>query len=404
MKTLLQINTVVNYGSTGHIVEDIGRMAIEKGWKSYIAYGRNNRISESELIRVGTSLDVKLHGLQTRLFDRHGLGSVRSTKSLVKQIDILKPDIIHLHNLHGYYLNIEILFNYLKNSQIPVVWTLHDCWSLTGHCSHFSMIGCNKWKTVCSFCPQTSEYPSSLLFDRSYKNFLQKKKIFSSIKNLKIVTVSSWLKDIVENSYLAKYDTNVIYNGVDVEVFSPQINIKELKQKYDIDNKFVLIGVATDWSKPKGINDYIKLIEYLPLDCVVIMVGLTPDIIRSLPNRIIGLPRTENLIELAQLYSVADVVLNLSYQESFGLTTVEGFACGVPGIVYNCTASPELIDRNTGFVIEPGDFAGIVNAVRIIKKNGKPHYSDNCRKLAINLYNKDDRYNEYIELYKNMLI
>ena len=402
MKKLLQINSVVNSGSTGRIAEEIGQTAMIAGWKSYIAYGRNDRHSKSELIKIGNDWDINLHGLQTRLFDRHGLGSKFATKVLVRQIEKIAPDIIHLHNLHGYYLNIEILFQYLKEAKIPVVWTFHDCWPITGHCSHFSFVGCEKWKTQCFSCPQKTDYPASWLIDRSEKNFNLKKKLFTSLPNVTLVPVSKWLSGILEESYLQDYPVKVIHNGINTEVFRPLAGAA-FRTKHHLEDKFILLGVASIWSTRKGLKDFIALSKLLDTDYQIVLVGLTRKQMKQLPENILGIERTESVEELAEIYSAADIVLNLSYEETFGLTTVEGFACGTPGIVYNATASPELIDDSTGIIVEKGDMKGLVEAIIQIKEKGKQSYTEACVNRAHRLYRKEDRYREYIELYEKLI-
>lgn len=402
MKTLLQINSVVNSGSTGRIAEEIGQTAIAAGWKSYIAYGRNDRPSQSELIKIGNDWDIKMHGFQTRLFDKHGLGSRSATKELIGKISEISPDIIHLHNIHGYYINIEILFKYLRKTNIPVVWTLHDCWPITGHCSYFSFVGCEKWKIKCYDCPQKNSYPASWLIDRSEKNFHLKKELFTSLPNLTLVPVSKWLSGILKESYLLHYPLNVIHNGINTEVFKPSTH-NVFRKKYHFEYKFILIGVATSWGKRKGLKDYIELSKHLNSDFQIILVGLSRKQIEQLPDNILGIERTESVEELANMYSEADIVLNLSYEETFGLTTVEGFACGTPGIVYNATASPELIDETTGLVVEQGNIGKLIDAINKIKDKGKQSYSGACVNRAHRLYKKEDRYQEYIELYDSLL-
>ncbi|HBT84778.1 MAG TPA: glycosyl transferase [Porphyromonadaceae bacterium] len=401
-KIVLQLNTVINSGSTGRIAEEIGEMSMKVGWDSYIAYGRNERPSASKLIRIGNEKDIKLHGLQTRLFDRHGLASKAATSKLIEKIKEIKPNIIHLHNIHGYYLNYEILFEFLIIANIPVVWTLHDCWPITGHCSYFSFIGCEKWKTQCYECPQKTSYPASYFIDRSKKNFTLKKELFNSLSNLTLVPVSKWLSNILSESFLQNYPIKVINNGIDTEAFKPSESI-EFRAKYGLEKKILLLGVATSWSLRKGLKDYIELSKELDADCQIVLVGLTKKQIGLLPMNIIGIERTESVEKLANLYSSADIVLNLSYEETFGLTTVEGFACGTPGIVYNATASPELIDSSTGIVVEPGDIAGLIEAINEIKQYGKHYYSEACVNRAHDLYNKENKYKEYIDLYESLL-
>ena len=223
MPVLFQICVEGNTGSTGRSAEEIGNLAIQKGWGSYIAFGRFPRPSNSHSIRIESNWGVYLHGLKTRLFDQHCLGSVNATRKLVRNIERIKPDIIHLHHLHGYYINIKILFEYLANTTIPVVWTFHDCWSFTGHCAHFDHIGCEKWKTECNHCPQKKEYPSSYLLDRSRKNFIEKRELFNSIRNLTIISVSRWLDEKVRVSFLSEKSRKVIYNGIDTDLFRPEL-------------------------------------------------------------------------------------------------------------------------------------------------------------------------------------
>lgn len=402
MKKLLQINSVVNSGSTGRIAEEIAHTAIASGWESYIAFGRNERYSESNLIRIGNDLGIKMHGLQTRLFDRHGLGSVKSTKLFIQQVDKIKPDIIHLHNIHGYYINIEILFNYLSKVDVPVVWTLHDCWSITGHCTHFSYVGCEKWRTKCYSCPQKNEYPASLFIDRSEKNYILKNELFNSLSNLTLVPVSQWLSDILKDSFLQKYPSSVINNGINTSVFKPTGN-NEFRERYGLQNKFILLGVAGIWSQRKGLEDFIELSKTLGADYQIILVGLTRKQKDQLPVEILGIERTESVEELAELYASSDVYINTTYEDTFPTTNLESLACGTPVITYNTGGSPESIDESTGIVVEQGNISKLVEAIRVIKDNGKQYYSDACVNRVDRLYKKEDRYKEYIDLYESLI-
>lgn len=402
MKKLLQINSVVNSGSTGRIAEEIAHTAIASGWESYIAFGRNERYSESNLIRIGNDLGIKMHGLQTRLFDRHGLGSVKSTKLFIQQVDKIKPDIIHLHNIHGYYINIEILFNYLSKVDVPVVWTLHDCWSITGHCTHFSYVGCEKWRTKCYSCPQKNEYPASLFIDRSEKNYILKNELFNSLSNLTLVPVSQWLSDILKDSFLQKYPSSVINNGINTSVFKPTGN-NEFRERYGLQNKFILLGVAGIWSQRKGLEDFIELSKTLGADYQIILVGLTRKQKDQLPVEILGIERTESVEELAELYASSDVYINTTYEDTFPTTNLESLACGTPVITYNTGGSPESIDESTGIVVEQGNISKLVEAIRVIKDNGKQYYSDACVNRVNRLFKKEDRYKEYIDLYESLI-
>jgi hypothetical protein len=313
MKKLLQINPVARIStSTGRIMKEIGDLAIDNGWESYIAYSKGRdgiKTCRSKMIPVGNKLSVAWHGFITRIFDRHGLASNCATKQFIKEIKRIKPDVIHIHNIHGYFLNYKILFNFLAQSGIPVIWTIHDCWLFTGHCYHYSYIKCNKWQTECNNCPQKKSFPASILVDRSKKNFYDKSKYFNSISKDKflLVTVSNWMKEEVKKSFLKNNNLIVINNGIDLSIFKyyPDNNIKE---KYNITQKYILLGVASIWSKEKGLDDFIELSKYLNDDEIIVLVGVNDDIMRRLPNNILGIKRTENILELAKLYSGATML------------------------------------------------------------------------------------------------
>ena len=404
MPRLLQINSFCNFGSTGHIVEDIAQLGIKKGWECYVAAGRGNFNTESHLIKIGNKSDILIHGLKTRFFDQHGLGSIWATHKLIKDIKRIKPDIIHLHNIHGYYLNYPILFRYLANLNIPIVWTLHDCWTFTGHCTYYSNINCNKWMTGCYQCPQKNTYPRTTMIDRSKQNWLDKKKAFTSINNLTIITVSDWLKENVKKSFLKNYNIRRIYNGINTEIFKPQSDFNSIIEKYRLDNsKFHILGVASVWDERKGLNEFIQLRHKLPNNYEIILVGLNDKQISSLPLGIKGIKRTENQKELAALYSFANVFINASHEETLGLTTIESLACGTPAIVHNTTACPEVIDEKTGYTLITNNLNEIIERIEEIKKNSKIQYSDYCRKRVINYFRKNDKYEEYFQLYENLL-
>jgi glycosyltransferase involved in cell wall biosynthesis len=404
MPTLFQISIQVNSGTIGRIAEQIGQIVINHGWKSYITYARNCLYSTSETIKIGNKLDIYWHGINTRLLDNHCLCSKNATKKLIKQIKQIKPDIIQIHNIHGYYLNMKILFDFLKNSCIPVVWTLHDCWSFTGHCVYFDYIDCNKWVTGCYKCPQKGTYPASILLDRSHRNYQIKKQYFTSVKNMTTVSVSYWLGELVKKSFLNKYPIRVIYNGINTDIFCPVANTDEIKRKYGIENKIILLGVASTWSKRKGFDDFIALNNIIDHEIYkIVLVGLNNNQIKKLSKEIIGIKRTESVKDLVALYSAADVHISCSVEETFGLTIVESMACGTPVIAYNCTAIPELIDDNTGFIVNRGDINSIYNYIKKIHAVGKNHFSENCRKKATNKFNSQNRYNEYLSLYNQLL-
>lgn len=396
---ILQINTSVNTGSTGHIAEDIGKILLKDGHQSFIAAGFTDRPSASQVIKIGNAWDKKLHGLKTRIFDRHGFGSKGATLQLVKEIAQIKPDIIHLHNLHGYYLHIGVLFEYLKKMQLPVVWTLHDCWPFTGHCSHFDRVNCHKWKEQCYACPNIKGYPASFGFDNSRKNFQDKRDIFNGLNNLQIVTPSQWLANHVRNSFLGKYPVHVINNGIDLSVFKT-FDIEEDIKKYNPFGKKIILGVASTWKKRKAFEDFIQLSRLIGQNDQIVLVGLDKMQIKYLPYNITGVKRTESLNELAALYSASDVFVNPTYVDNFPTTNLEALACGTPVITYNTGGSLEAIDTETGIVVEKGDIDGLHKAILQICSKGKDFYSIKCRERAVKLYNKDGRYADYLNLYK----
>jgi len=403
MPTLLQINTVVNYGSTGKIAEEIGEVSIKNGWKSYIAFGRNERTSKSNLIKIGNKFGINLHVLKTRIFDRHGYGSKRDTISLIDRIKEIKPDIIHLHNIHGYYLNIDVLFAYLSESNVPVIWTLHDCWPFTGHCSYFDFVDCNKWEKECFSCPQKKEYPASLFIDNSKRNFKDKQKIFNSAQNLTLVPVSNWLGDLVKKSFLKKHQLITINNGVNLDKFYPKKNSEFIKKRYGVGDRFMLLGVAASWEPRKGFQDFIKLSRLIDENSIIILVGLNEKQIKVLPDNIIGISRTENVSDLVDLYSSADLFLNLTYEDNFPTTNIEALSCGTPVLTYNTGGSIESISLETGYIVEKGDFEGILKSIRLSNEKDRLELSELCRKRAESLYNKNDKYQEYIHLYNGLL-
>lgn len=397
---LLQINVVANWGSTGRIAEEIGQCAISENWESYVAYGRNANASSSNLLKIGSRKDILYHVLYSRLFDLHGLASRKATINLIKLIKQIKPNIIHLHNIHGYYLNYPILFDYLSRSSIPVVWTLHDCWAFTGHCSHYDFIKCRKWETKCENCALSKSYPASWRADRSTENYLLKKKLFANLSNLTIVPVSNWLACEVQKSFLGKVPLQMIHNGVDVDVFRVCCSVKE---RFMNENKMMILGVASVWSPRKGLGDFIKLATVLPKDCVIVLLGLSSDQMKNLPENVIGITRVNDTHQLAELYSSADVFVNPTWEDNFPTTNIEALACGTPIITYRTGGSVEAVTVETGIIVEQGDIDGLLAAIERIKSKGRDYYASACRNHAVLFYSKKERYTEYLRLYKNIL-
>ncbi|WP_152286912.1 glycosyltransferase [Flavicella marina] len=399
---ILQINTFINSRSTGKIAEDIGKLVLSKGWESFYAFGRDPRPSVSKAIKIGNIIDVFYHGIQSFLFDKHGFGSKSATKRFIKKVKKIDPDIIHIHNIHGYYLNIELFFNYLKASNKPVVWTLHDCWSYTGHCAYYSYINCKKWETECNNCPQLDNYPRSFFKDNSKDNFYKKNELFNSLENLTIVPVSKWLKKELQYSYLKNHIIKMIHNGIDLKSFYIRNECKVF-DRFKISSKFVILGVANVWEKRKGLEDFIELSKKLLEDEVIFLVGLNDKQLKKIPNNIIGISNTKNIDELSEIYSNADVLFNPTWEDNFPTINLEALASGTPVVTYRTGGSVESIDDKTGFVIEQGDILAAVDKIRHIKQVSKSEYTHHCRVKAEKYYNKDIVFKEYIRIYEDLV-
>lgn len=402
MPKLVQINVVASFGSTGKIVSNIGQKAISKDWQSIIGYGQKQNSSTSNALLVGNKIDFYNHILQTRLFDRHGLASKKATGNFIQNLKKINPDIIHLHNIHGYFLNYPTLFNYLSEFNKPIVWTLHDCWAFTGHCTHYENIGCYKWKTQCKKCPQLETYPASSWLDNSKTNFQLKKKYFTMPKNMHIITVSNWLKKEVKQSFLSNYEIGTIYNGLDTQLFKPTEN-DELRAKFNLANLKIILGVASVWSRNKGLLDFINLSHKLNEDEKIVLIGLNKAQIKSLPSNIIGLERTQNVNELINWYTIADVYVNTSVEESFGFTTVEALACNTPVIVYNSTANPEIINDDVGLCIDKNNILQLRESISKILNTPKESYKRVCRSHVLRNFDNKDKIQEYMNLYESLI-
>ena len=398
---LLQINVAANWGSHGRIAEEIGLEAMAQGWESYIAYGRYANPSKSHVVKIGDLFDHCLHGAQSLLLDRHGLASCGPTKKLIREIEQIKPDLIHLHNIHGFYLNYPILFRYLSTVDIPVVWTLHDCWAFTGHCAWPIHGHCDRFQEQCCHCPlQSKGYPKSFLLDRSRSNFKLKKRYFRSLQDLHLVTVSRWLEQQVRLSFMQDMDIRTIYNGLDTEVFRPS----GTPPTSVTDGHPLVLGVCNAWYDWKGLDDMAALREILPDDYEVMVVGVNEDQMHRLPEGITCIRRTDSVSQLAEIYSQADVFVNPSKVESFGMTTAEALSCGTPSIVYDTSACPEVVDNLTGRVVPLGDVNALAKAVmEICSLPGREAMRQACRERAIRLFNRQDRYKEYLQLYNEVL-
>ena len=391
---ILQINSVCGVGSTGRIATDLYKVLEEQGHECKIAYGRGVAPEGIDSIKIGSNLDNYTHVFKTRVFDKHGFGSVNATKKFIEEVKEYNPDIIHLHNIHGYYINIEILFNYLKEANKPVIWTLHDCWAFTGHCAYFDYVGCDKWKNGCNKCPQKEGYPTSKVFDNSKLNYEKKRELFTSIKNMTIVTPSKWLANLVKESFLGKYPVEIINNGIDLEVFKPTES--DFRERYNLQDKFIILGVASVWEERKGLKYFIELSKELSADYKVVVVGVTEKQKKELPNNILAITRTNNVKELAEIYTAVDVFVNPTLEDNFPTTNLEALACGTPVITFNTGGSVESIDNKNGIVVYEKDLNALKKAILKINNNILNY------EIKSEIYNKFDRYKDYIELYHKL--
>jgi len=366
---VLQINTTCGRGSTGRIAVDIHKLLLEQGHESVIAYGRGEPLNCDNTIKIGNKIDFYNHALKTRLLDRHCFGSKKATQDFVDEVKNYSPDIIHLHNIHGYYLNIEILFNFLKKFNKPVVWTLHDCWAFTGHCSHFDYANCYKWETHCQKCPERKSYPKSMFIDNSYNNYEKKRSLFTSLDKLTLVTPSEWLAKLVKRSFLKEYPVKVINNGIDLNVFKPTPS--DFRKKYNLENKFIILGVANKWGKRKGFEYFIELSKQLSEDEIIVLVGLSKKQVKTLPANIIGIERTNSITELAEIYSVADVFVNPTLEENYPTVNLEAQACGTYALTFDSGGAREtILSESTGKCLTQKKPDEILYSLRTIETNG----------------------------------
>lgn len=403
MKVLL-INSVCGIGSTGRICTDLAQQFEKDGHEVKIAYGRENFVPDQfqkYAVRIGSDLDVKLHGIRTRVLDEHGFGSVNATKKFLKWADTYEPDLLWLHNIHGYYINVELLFEWIKSRpDMQVKWTLHDCWAFTGHCTHFSVAKCEQWKTLCQKCPEKDRYPASKLKDNCRKNYVRKCQAFTGVKNMKLITPSKWLADLVKQSFLKEYPVEVCYNTIDKTIFKPTPS--DFRKRYGLQEKMIILGVASTWSDRKGLNDFYRLAELLDERYAIVLVGLSEkqsqelsqkmqeveqetkekiifensvseenfiykkhgiviepgvlNLYRAVTNlkkedcsvkvgktKIVCIPKTSSSLKLAMLYSMADVFVNPTYEDNYPTVNLEAKACGTKVITYNTGGCAETL-------------------------------------------------------------
>lgn len=390
---VLEINSVAGSGSTGRIACQIADIVVQQGGEARVAYGRSYYAKGCNvpIYRIGSDIEVKIHAGLSRITDRQGFYSKKATEKFVGYVKQYNPDIIHLHNVHGYYLHLPILFNFLADFKKPIVWTLHDCWAFTGHCSHFDFVGCEKWKTGCYHCPQKRKYPKSLFLDQSKRNWEEKKQLFTSISNMTVVTPSHWLAGLVKESFLSNYPVEVIHNGIDLKVFRPTPST--WKEDHGI-TKPIVLACALIWDERKGYRDVLKLAELLPENQFVV-VGISEKQAKTLPRSIIGIRRTSSVKELVNIYSAADVFINTTYEDNYPTVNLEAIACGTPVISYDTGGSSETVKGSPlGSIIPRGDISSMEEMIQ--NKINDPIESDN---QSVDRLDKVQSYKNYHKLF-----
>lgn len=400
MMKVLQINAVSGIRSTGRICTEISDYLNKNSHEGYIAYSAG--VPSFGGYTIGNKFDAKMHALLSRISGKQAYFSTFASMALLKYMNKLKPDVVHLHNLHGNYINLKLILNYLAKKDIATVITLHDCWFYTGKCTHYTADNCYKWKTECHDCPRLKKDNPSWFFDRTKKMHRDKKKWFNAIPRLAVVGVSDWITNEARQSFLqsAKIVTR-IYNWIDLEVFKP-LDTSGLKSKLRLQNKFVILGVASRWSNTKGLDKFIELAGKVTSDTAIILVGAMKRK-TGLPENIIHINETHDAKELAQYYSLADVYLHLSKEETFGKTIAEALSCGTPAIVYDSTACPEILGDRCGHVLSDSNLKTILDSINKLETNGKSYYMDKCKKRAHQEFNSAINIKKTINLYHQIV-
>lgn len=398
---ILQINTVYAEGSTGKITKDIHDICIQNGEECISAYrcDFNGKKNYEDTVKISSKIDSRIHGKLAQMTMFKGCFSIIKTSKFIKKMKKYSPDIIHIHNLHGSYINIPLLFKYIKKNNIPVVFTLHDCWPFTAICSHFSLVGCKKWQEGCNHCPQAKKLSSSP-FDFTNYVWRLKRKWFTGVEKLIIVTPSQWLKNLVEKSFLKEYDACTIYNGIDLDVFKPVES--SFREDNQLENKKIVLGVAYKWNYSKGLDVFLELSKILPKDYKIVLVGTDESIDEKLPSNILSIHKTEKQQKLAEIYSSANVFVNATREEVLGLVNIEALACGTPVITFDTGGSPECVDNTCGVVVNQNDMETLKKEIIKICSE-KPYSKINCRKRAV-LFDNKKQIEQYIELYRDIYV
>lgn len=396
---VLQINAVYGVGSTGVIVKDIHELSLKNGIDSYVAYSTSN--SSPDKIEngyvIGKKAGKKLHALLSRINGKQAYFSSCATKKLIRYIETIKPDVVHLHNLHSNYINLNMLLKYLSQTDIAVVASLHDCWFYTGGCFHYTSVNCNRWLSGCGDCPKKKKDTPAIFFDKSAKILADRKKYFGAIKNLTFVGVSNWIAEEARKSMVSAKSYVTIHNGVDTEFFKPVES--DLRTELGLEGKFVILAVANKWMLDVNAETLKVVTDGLDDDSVMLMIGCNEEQKKNLPKSVVTMDYIRDMDKLRKVYSMADVFVNCTREESFSLANVEPQACGTPTITYCNTGAGETVDNSNSFSVETGKAFALLDKICEIKKNGKETYSEGCRKFVSEKFDKDINYMKILDLY-----
>ena len=388
---VVQINSTCESGSIGKICKAVSQLLSENKIENYILYTLGH--SDYPLgINCGNVLETRWYALKSRIFGNYGFNANRSTKRIIQDLDRIAPDIVHIHDIHSHNCNFFELFQYLKERRIKVFYTFHDCWAFTGYCTYFDAANCNKWMKNCHDCPQRRKF--SWFFDKSEMLFNKKKQSLTDL-DLTIITPSEWLANLTKESFLKDYQVKTINNGIDLSVFKPTVS--DFRERYNIEEKFVILGVASVWGKRKGLDTFIKMSKQLSDDFSIVLVGTTKKIDKFLPNNIISIHRTESQTQLAEIYSAADVLVNPTMEENFPTVNIESIACGTPVITYNTGGSAEMLNEYCGKKKKKGDYKSLLSEI-ISLRCSKRFKSSACADRA-RAYDQNIKFNEYLKLY-----
>lgn len=396
---VFQLNTFCGVKSTGRIAAEIARLVQQDGGECRIGYGVPGISADSEpfAIRVGNPLERKLHGAMRKLLDAEGYGSTQGTRQLIREMRAFSPDLIHLHNLHGCYLNLEILFHELVRLNKPVVWTLHDCWPFTGHCAYFDYVGCGRWQTQCHDCPQKAGYPVCVGLSRAKQNFERKKRLFTQIQNLTFVAPCQWMTKPLGESFLKDAPVRVIPNGVNLDVFKPVAS--DLRQRYGLEEKKLVLAVASEWDERKGLRYLLEARQKLGKEYHFAVIGLSEQQVADLPEGMIGLTHTANAAELAAWYTAADCLANPTMEDNMPMVNLEALACGTPVAAFDTGGCAEAVGE-CGCIIPQGNTDALCEAIHQLCLQ-KPSLMPRCLGRA-QIFDSRKTFQSYLELYKEL--